>query len=71
LATAADPQGFFRRRYCLDCRSIWPSVELPVEFVERLLMSRVACEELRRDIARLKFLLAQQRQCGTMLNRAA
>jgi hypothetical protein len=62
LSTAADPRGFFGRYYCLECRSIWRSVELPVEFVESLLAQRPKLEELKREIALLRFWLANQRQ---------
>jgi hypothetical protein len=62
LSTAADPRGFFGRYYCLECRSIWRSVELPVEFVESLLAQRPKAEELKREIALLRFWLANQRQ---------
>jgi hypothetical protein len=36
LSSSADPHGFFGRYYCLTCRALWRSVELPVEFVEGL-----------------------------------
>jgi hypothetical protein len=61
LASAADPRGFFRRCYCLHCRAIWRSVELPVDFVEGLLASRPKLEELNREITLLRFLLANER----------
>src|SRR5438876_8965709 len=62
LSFSADPRGFFRRYYCLECRAIWRSVELPVEFVERLLADRPRLENLKREITLLRFLVAQQRR---------
>lgn len=62
LATVADPQGYFQRHYCLRCRAIWRSVELPVEFVESLLAYRPKLEDLKRDVTLLRFLLANERQ---------
>jgi hypothetical protein len=62
LSSSADPRGFFRRQYCLACRAIWRSVELPVEFVEGLLGKGIKLEELRREITLLRFLLANQRR---------
>src|SRR5438874_156416 len=62
LSSSADPCGFFRRYYCLECRAIWRSVELPVEFVEGLMAGRPRLEELKREITLLRFLVAQQRR---------
>jgi hypothetical protein len=57
-----DPEGFFRRYYCLQCRAIWRSVEVPVDFLDRLLSSREKVEELERHVALLRFLMASLRQ---------
>jgi len=62
LSSSADPQGFFHRLYCLRCRAIWRSVELPVEFVEELLATRPKLEELKREITLLRFMAAHYRQ---------
>ena len=62
LSSSADPRGFFRRYYCLECRAIWRSVELPVEFVESLLAGRSRLEDLKREITLLRFLTAQERR---------
>src|SRR5262245_39487892 len=62
LSSSAVPRGFFRRYYCLECRAIWRSVELPVEFVESLLAGRSRLEELKREMTLLRFLAAQQRR---------
>ncbi len=67
LSSTADPRGFFRRCYCLHCREIWRSVELPVEFVEGLLATRPKLEEQKREITLLRFLLANQRQSNQQL----
>jgi hypothetical protein len=64
LSCSADPRGFFRRQYCLACRAIWRSVELPVEFVEGLLAKGPKLEELKREITLLRFLVANQRQAA-------
>jgi hypothetical protein len=64
LSSSADPRGFFRRCYCLECRAIWRSVELPVDFVESLLANRPKLEELRREITLLRFVAANQRQAA-------
>jgi hypothetical protein len=70
LSSSADPRGFFGRYYCLGCRSLWRSVELPVEFLESLLACRPKLEELKREIARLRFVLANQRQVGAQVREA-
>ncbi|MBI1901009.1 MAG: hypothetical protein HYS13_07850 [Planctomycetia bacterium] len=57
-----DPEGFFRRYYCLQCRAIWRSVEVPVDFLDGLLASREEVEELERHVALLRFLMASLRQ---------
>jgi hypothetical protein len=71
LSSSADPRGLFRRHYCLACRGIWRSVQLPQEFVEQLLSFRPKIDDLKREIALLRFLLAHHRRTGTLLDEAA
>ena len=71
LASSADPSGYFRRHYCQQCRAIWRSVQLPVAFVERLSACRPIVEELKIEIAMLRFMLAEQRAEAVNGERAA
>ena len=72
---SGEPQGLVRRHYCLACRNIWQSMELPRAFIEQLLEQRRAAEEegerLRREIAVLRFALANQGAGSEAMLRAA
>ncbi len=59
---AGQPQGFMRRHYCLRCQGIWQSVEVPATFLNELRSYGQRIEELHRQIAVLRFLLASLRQ---------
>lgn len=62
LTQQADPQAFVRDYYCLECKSIWRSAELPAAFVEELLRLREKLEEQRNLATLLRFLLACERK---------
>lgn len=63
---AGDPtEGFARKNYCTACGQIWASVELPQTFVAGLLKLEEELEEQRRQVAMLKFLLANERKTKT------
>ncbi len=58
-----DPtEGFARKNYCTACGQIWSSLELPQTFVASLLKMEEELEEQRRQVAMLKFLLANERK---------
>jgi hypothetical protein len=61
LSPADDTQALRRRLYCLECRAIWDSLELPAEVVTELLAARDALEDARRQIAMLRLLSAKER----------
>lgn len=65
------PRGFHRRHYCLECREIWDSVQVPVEYLQRLLEQVERTDDLDREVASLKFVLAQDRRQQQLLERAA
>jgi hypothetical protein len=64
-------RGFHRRHYCLTCREIWDSVQVPVDYLQDLLAVVQQADDLRREIAGLKFLLAQDRRQEACFERAA
>jgi hypothetical protein len=64
LADCRDPQGFRRQLYCTECGEIWSSIELPQDFITRLLADREALEDARRQIAVLRYYLAQARHAS-------
>ena len=65
LADEGDPPGFLRRHYCLRCQLIWNSLQLPVDFVQELLGTREQVDQLQREIALLRYLLANPAAPGT------
>lgn len=56
------PEGYSRRLYCLACSQIWGSVELPEEYIHQLLGQSKEIEELRRELAMARLLLAKEQQ---------
>jgi hypothetical protein len=62
LSPQDEVQAFRRKLYCVECRAIWQSLELPEEALADLLAARDALEDARRQIAMLRLLIAQQRQ---------
>jgi hypothetical protein len=56
------PQGFSRRLYCLACSHIWSSIELPEGYVHELLAKDRELEQLRRELAMARLLLAKDQQ---------
>ena len=62
LPGAGGPQAFRRKLYCVECTSIWESLELPSEFVKSLLAMREALEQAQRQVAMLRLLAAKARQ---------
>ncbi len=62
-------EGFFRQNYCTACGHIWSSVELPSAYLEELLKLEGELEEQRRQVAMLKFLLANERQSRSEVGR--
>jgi hypothetical protein len=62
ISAGEAPQGFRRQYYCVECQQIWPAVELPWELVSGLLSDRQALEDARRQIALLRYFLAQARR---------
>jgi hypothetical protein len=65
------PQGLARKHYCLDCRSIWESVQLPADFLRQLLDCRRQLGEQERELVALRFLLAQERRREAQYREAA
>ena len=55
-------EGFLRRNYCTACGHIWASIELPQAFVQELVQLDAVIEEQTRQIAMVKFLLANERK---------
>ncbi len=62
LSPQDETHAFRRKLYCVDCRAIWNSLELPAEALAELLATRDALEDAQRQIAMLRLLNAQQRQ---------
>ncbi len=62
LLRAGAPQAYRRRLYCLSCSHIWTSVEVPEHFVHDLLSKDLELEQLRRELAMAKLLLAKDQQ---------
>ena len=58
----ASSAAHSRRYYCLQCRAIWQSLELPASQWEAALARAEQVEELQRQVAMLRFLLASLRQ---------
>jgi hypothetical protein len=71
LSPLDDAHAFRRKLYCLQCRAIWESLELPAEAVAELLAAREALEDARRQIAMLRLLSAQHRQAQEQPQRPA
>lgn len=59
---AGTPDGFARRLYCLACSHIWCSLELPEDYVHELLDNAAVVEQLRRELAMARLLLAKDQQ---------
>ncbi len=60
-----SPHAFGRRLYCLECSHIWTSLELPEDYVNELLQSEKLVEEMRRELAMAKLLLAKDQRDKT------
>lgn len=57
-----QPPALRRGYYCLQCRGIWQSVEVPADYLDSLRDYGPRIEELQRQIAVLRFMLASLRQ---------
>ena len=57
-----DTRAFRRKLYCVECRSIWESLELPAQAVTDMLAARDELEAAQRQIAMLRLLIAKDRQ---------
>jgi hypothetical protein len=58
--TFGEPEAFRRKLYCVECRDIWRSLELPEEHVFALWSAQEELEDCRRQIALLRLFLARQ-----------
>jgi hypothetical protein len=66
-----ETRAFRRKLYCVECRSIWESLELPAATIEDLLAARDELEAAQRQIAMLRLLIAKERQAQEQTDRPA
>ena len=71
LSSQDDVEVFRRQLYCLSCRAIWEAVELPSATLRQLVAVRDELEDVRRQLAMLRLLAAQQRQSPEQAQRPA
>ncbi len=62
ISSDTRSHAVFRRYYCTECRSIWESAEASRTFYESLLSAKDEADELKRQVAMLRFMLANEKR---------